>query len=68
MSVLGSLSYKFTLDGAEVEWDLVEVVFDESLQELPRYTYDVTTAAALEPGLLGKALDLEISRVNNFTP
>jgi type VI secretion system secreted protein VgrG len=68
MSVLGSLAYKFTLDGAEVEWELVEVVFDESLQELPRYTYDVTTAAALEPGLLGKSLDLEISRVNNFTP
>jgi hypothetical protein len=65
MNVLGSLAYKFTLDGAEVEWDLVEAVIDESLQELPRYTFDVTTAAALEPGLLSKALDLEISRVNN---
>ncbi len=65
MSVLGSLAYKFTVDGAEVEWDLVEVVIDESLQELPRYTYDVTTAAALEPGLLSSTVDLEISRVNN---
>lgn len=65
MSVLGSVTYKFMLDGADVEWDLVEAVFDESLQELPRYTFDVTTAAALEPGVLQGAVELEVSRLNN---
>ncbi|MFO0624127.1 MAG: type VI secretion system tip protein TssI/VgrG [Polyangiales bacterium] len=68
MNVLGSLAYKFTLEGAEVVWELVEVVIDEALHELPRYTFDVITAAPLEAKLLTGAFDFEMVRMNNLAP
>lgn len=64
MAVLGAFEYRFELDGAEVEWELIDAVLDEALFELPMASFDVLTPGPLPANIVGKDLRFELSRAD----
>lgn len=61
MTMLEAFSYKLTVDGADVTWELIEAVCDEASHELPRSWLDVESSTAFAD-LLGKRVRFELVR------
>lgn len=64
MPTLGALMYRFELDGAEVQWELLEALLEETLHELPMSSFDVLTVGALPPKMVGKEVRFEFWRAD----
>lgn len=62
MPTLGALRYRLELDGAEVQWELIEAVLEEAIHELPMSSFDVLTEGAFPKNLVGKEVRFEFSR------